>query len=259
MSTTLAEFLQDAQVGAPVPEGWAQGRTAFGGFTSAMLMRAARQAVPDAPPLRSVMVNFTAPVTEAPEMTVEILRQGRNVTTLEVKARIGGNVVATGTFSFGAGQESHISEVLPAGDVLSPEEAEPMIPKGIRSPAAFLENFDVKLIEGGRPFSGSDRGYARVWARHKDSASWRRPEGLICLGDILPPAAFVKATKVGPNSSMNWIYNVVREDMSTRDGWYMLETNLSAAQNGYSSQVMRIWNRDGDLLVDGMQAVVTFV
>ncbi|SFK57592.1 acyl-CoA thioesterase [Shimia haliotis] len=259
MTTTLAEFLEHAEVGQDVPTNWAQGRTAFGGFTSALLLRAALGTSADLPALRSAMINFTAPVTETPDMAIDVLRQGRNVTTLDVKARVAGKVVACGVFSFGASQISHVSDGLPAASVPVPEEAELMIPEGREAPAAFFNNFEVRLIEGNRPFAGAARGHVRIWARHRDRASWSTPEGLMCLGDVLPPAIFVKATKPGPNSSMNWMYNVVREDTSTRDGWYMLETDLSAAENGYSSQVMRIWNSDGDLLVDGMQAVVTFV
>ncbi|WP_270729914.1 thioesterase family protein [Shimia sp. Alg240-R146] len=259
MAQTLAEFLDRADVGQNVPANWAQGRTAFGGFTAAVLLRAALESDTALPPLRSAMINFTAPVTQAPDTSVEVLRQGRNVTTLEVKARVAGKVVASGTFSFGASQVSHVTDLLPAVAAPKPEDTELMIPKGREAPAAFFNNFEVRLIEGHRPFAGAERGHVRIWARHQDNASWDTPEGLICLGDVLPPAIFVKATKPGPNSSMNWMYNVVREDTSTRDGWYMLETDLSAAENGYSSQVMRIWNADGDLLVDGMQAVVTFV
>lgn len=259
MTVTLADFLNGAEVGQALPVEWAQGRTAFGGFTSAILLQAARTAADGLPPLRSAMINFTAPVTEAPEVTAEILRQGRNVTTVDVKARIDGRVVASGTFSFGAAQISHVSQSLQAEHAPTPKDTPLMVPEGVRAPAAFLDNFDVRLIAGHRPFSGAERGHARIWARHRDQASWGTPEGLICLGDVLPPAVFVKATKPGPNSSMTWMYNVVREDTSTQDGWYMLETDLSAAADGYSSQVMRIWNSDGDLLVDGMQAVVTFV
>ncbi len=259
MSATLAEYLGEAEVGTAVPTNWAQGRTAFGGFTAAVLLKAALGGGRDLPPLRSAMINFTAPVTETPETTVEVLRQGRNVTTLDVKARVAGRVVASAAFSFGASQVSHVTDGLPAASIPVPEDAESMIPEGREAPAAFFNNFEVRMIEGHRPFAGAERGHVRIWARHKDPESWDTPEGLMCLGDVLPPAIFVKATKPGPNSSMNWMYNVVREDTSTRDGWYMLETDLSAAQNGYSSQVMRIWNSDGELIVDGMQAVVTFV
>lgn len=262
---TLTEVLQavtEVEGGwtAPVAENWAQGRTAYGGYTATLLLVAARRHLPDHAPLRSVMINFTAPLSASPTLTVETLRQGRNVSTLLVRAEIDGKVAATGTFSFGAAQDSHVSQACPAAAAPMLDEVEPFFPDNMtRLPARFLDNFEVHLIEGSRPFTGADEGYMRVWCRHRDVASHGTLEGLMCLGDALPPAIFPKCTVPGPNSSVNWMFNPVTEDISTKDGWYILENKLSAARDGFSSQQMRVWNSDGDLVADGMQSVVIFV
>ena len=78
---TLAEVLATAEQDgtAPryqVPENWAQGRTAFGGFTGALLVNAARRDRPDLPALRSALINFTAPVSQPPTIHAEVLREG---------------------------------------------------------------------------------------------------------------------------------------------------------------------------------------
>ena len=88
---------------------------------------------------------------------------------------------------------------------------------------------------------------------------WNRTEGLIAVADLPPPAIYPTLRKPGPNSSMNWIFNVMSDDIATRDGWWLLEHQLTAGRDGYSSQVMRVWNTDGDLIVDGMQSVIIFV
>jgi hypothetical protein len=88
---------------------------------------------------------------------------------------------------------------------------------------------------------------------------WTRPEGLIGIADVLPPAVFPMCRKPGPNSSVTWICNLLSGTPGTRDGWWMLETDLTAARDGFSSQVMRGWNTDGELVIDGMQSVVIFV
>ena len=244
----------------PVPENWAQGRTAYGGFSAAMLLDAARRGQGDLPPLRSALINFTAPVSGQPVVGTELLRQGRNVTTINARARDGQAVTAQGTFSFGAAQDSHVSAGCPAPEAGRPEDTEPFLPPHVpRPPARFFENFDVRLIAGHRPFVGADRGHTRVWARHHDVESRDTIEGLLCIADLLPPAVFPMLTRIGPNSSMNWICNFLSERPDTRDGWWMIETDLTAAQDGYSSQVMRIWNTDGDLVVEGMQSVIVFV
>lgn len=242
-----------------VTENWKQGRTAFGGFTAGLLLAAARRAMPDLPPLRSTLINFTGPVTSAPSISTRVLRQGRNVITVQAEAFCEGKLCAQSTFSFGLGQDSHISHDLPAPDAPPPDEVEDFLPPNIPLPINFFKNFDAKLIEGHRPFTGADRGYIRAWVRHRDEAVRQTPEGLMSLADVLPPAVFSKARKLGPNSSMNWICNFLSEDLTSRDGWWMMETDLTLARDGYSSQVMRMWNADGELVIDGMQSVVIFV
>lgn len=262
---TLSQVLdqlkeEDGGYSAPVPKNWKQGRTAYGGFSATLLLAAARKAYPDLPPLRSTMVNFTGPVSDPPHITVDLLRQGRNITTLRVVAMTDGKTAASAIFSFGHAQDSHVSATSPAQDAPAPEDTEGFFPEGLpKLPIGFFNNFDVRLIEGHRPFMGGDRGYMRVWARHRDPAMHGTPEGLLSIADVLPPAAFSICTRMGPNSSVNWICNVLREDLSTKDGWWMIESDLTAGSDGYSSQVMRMWNSDGDMVVDGMQSVVIFV
>jgi len=262
---TLAEVLATAEQDgtAPryqVPENWAQGRTAFGGFTGALLVNAARRDRPDLPALRSALINFTAPVSQPPTIHAEVLREGRNITTVATRAEIDGKVAATGTFSFGHAQESQLNVGHTAPDApQGPDDTPSYFPPALkRPPVRFFVNFEVKLIEGSLPFSGADRGYVRIWARHRDPAMWGTLEGLIAIGDVLPPAAFPMMTRPGPNSSMNWIINLLSDHANTRDGWYMMETQLTAGNGGYSSQVMRVWNTDGDMVADGMQSVIIF-
>lgn len=243
-----------------VPENWKQGRTAYGGFTSALLLAAACCSGSDLPPLRSALINFTAPVSVPPAFAVETFRQGRNVTTVNVQARIDGKVAAQGTFSFGVAQDSHVAQSCPAASGPTPEKTDLLFPPDMpRLPARFFENFEARLIEGNLPFAGADRGYLRVWARYRDAAMWGRPEELIGIADVLPPAVFPICRTPGPNSSMTWICNFLCGAPTTRDGWWMLESELTAAQDGFSSQIMRVWNTEGDLVAEGMQSVVIFV
>lgn len=242
-----------------VTDNWKQGRTAYGGFTAGLLLAAARKALPDLPPLRSVLINFTGPVTSSPTVTTRVLRQGRNVTTVQVEAFCEEMLCAQSTFSFGLAQESHIRHDLPAPGAPQPDEVEDFLPPNIPLPINFFKNFDAKLIEGNRPFTGADHGYIRAWVRHRDETVRQTAEGLMSLADVLPPAVFSKARKLGPNSSMNWICNFLSENSTSRDGWWMMETDLTVARDGFSSQVMRMWNADGDLVIDGMQSVVIFV
>ena len=245
---------------APVPANWAQGRTAYGGFTASLLLAAVEKELEGLAPLRSALVNFTGPLSGPPQIAVEVLRQGRNVTTVAARAQVEGKVAAAATFSFGAAQDSHVSEVCPAPHAEDPEATRSFFPETMKTlPARFFENFEARLIDGHLPFMGADEGYTRAWVRHRDEDNRTTPVGLLNIADVLPPAVFTKCSRFGPNSSMNWICNVLTEDLSTEGGWYMIESRLSAGHDGYSSQVMRMWNTRGEMVVEGMQSVVIFV
>lgn len=243
-----------------IPENWRQGRTAYGGLTAGLSLAAVQKQFTDLPPLRSLMINFIGPIAENPVFKSRLLRQGRNVTSIETQALIGEDVVATTTFIFGAARESELSVNFPAPDATSPEDCEPFTPEFAKpSVPVFFHNFDTRLIAGTRPMSGAEKGYIRTWSRHHDAASRDGVASFVTLGDVLPPAALPMFKKMGPVSSVNWMLNILVDNPTTKDGWWHVETKLTAASGGYASQVMRYWNADGVLVAEGMQAVAIFV
>jgi len=245
---------------ANIPENWRQGRTAYGGMSAALALEAVLKSHPDLPPLRSALVNFTGPVPADPVYRSEILRQGRNVTTIEAKGYDGEAPVINVVFSFGASRDSELSVEFPASESPSPEDCEPYTPENLKGfVPVFFQQFDTRLIEGGRPVTAQKEGYIHVWSRHQHEASRDGLASLFCIGDVLPPGALPMLKTPGPVSSMTWIFNILSDNPSTKDGWWQIKTRLTAAQGGYSTQVMRIWNTAGELVAEGMQSVTIFV
>ena len=254
-----AEMRGNDTMTAQIPESWRQGRTAYGGLTTGLALSAVMTAFPGLPPLRSVQMTFVGPVTVDPVFTPVILRRGRNVTSVRVDASIDAQIVATAVFIFGGARESTVSAECPAPDAPPPEACEPFTPPEIENlvPSFFLR-FDTRLVAGARPTSGAKEGYIRVWSRHKDEASRDGAASFLTIGDVLPPAAMPTFKTFGPVRSVNWQVNVLRP-ITTENGWWHVETRQTAAQDGYSSQVMRYWNTNGNLVAEGMQSVAIFV
>jgi len=245
---------------AKIPDSWRQGRTAYGGLTAGLALSAAHRAMPDLPPLRSANINYIGPVTDDPVFQTSLLRKGRNVTTVKVVGSIGDNIIVDIVFTFGNKRESLLNEAFKIKNPANPEDCEPFTPKAIEGfvPKFFLR-FETQLIEGARPVSGADEGYIRAWSRHKDPASREGVTSLLTLSDVLPPAAMPMLTKFGPVSSINFLLNFVTDNPQTKDGWWQVESKMTVAQNGYSSQVMRIFNFDGELVAEGVQLVALFI
>jgi len=260
----IAETLKRGR--ARVPESWRQGRTAYGGLTAGLCVEAARAKL-DLPELRSSLVNFTGPVTTDPAFSVRVLRQGRNVTSVGVDVSTSKDgvdaMVGNALLIFGSSRESALDVDLQGPDVTSPEDLPSLMPEG-NSPFVpnFIRNFEVRLAGGHRPMSGSSAGRVLCWARHRDGSAQdlRGVAGeaaFVCLGDVLPPAAFAMMAAPVPISSVNWTLNLLREPVSD-GGWFLIESVQTAARDGYSSQMMRYWNREGRMVAEGMQAVAVF-
>ena len=77
----------EQQESIDIPSGWGQGRTVFGGLVAGLMMQKAISVVNDpAKQLLSCYVTFVGPVQEGEaKLTAEVLRQGKSVTTLEVR------------------------------------------------------------------------------------------------------------------------------------------------------------------------------
>jgi len=243
-----------------IPEGWRQGRTAYGGLTAGLSLVAAQKQFPDTPPFRSATINFIGPVTGEPVFTSRLLRRGRNVTSVETEGRVDDKVISNCTFIFGGLRQSSVSVDCPAPSASKPGDCEPFTPPGAEGfVPGFFNRFDTRLIAGARPMSGASEGYIRTWSRHADPASRSGMASLLTVGDVLPPAAAPLFKQFGAISSVNWIFTVLTDDPQTEEGWWQVETKLSAAAGGYSSQVMRIWNTEGQLVAEGMQCVAIFM
>ena len=81
----FTEIEQDEWVN--IPQGWLEGRTIYGGLVAGMMMQKALVTIADpAKRLLSSSVTFVGPVQEnQARLTAEILRQGKSVTTIEVR------------------------------------------------------------------------------------------------------------------------------------------------------------------------------
>ncbi|WP_369026881.1 acyl-CoA thioesterase [Qipengyuania sp. RANM35] len=236
-------------------DNWLQGRTLYGGASALIAYTAAVRAFSDLPPLRAAQIAFVAPMTEDAELRREIVRQGRNVAQVRSEIWCEGKCALTAFWLFGTGREANA--VHPAAPVAdwpgSPDEAElAMTGKG---PTFIQNNFEIKRAQDMR---GPGDPVVRRWARLTQRDSLDPVSELILLGDVLPPGAMRAMRRQGPISSINWSFNLLETAPTTRDGWWLSENASQHADDGYSSERLRLWNADGKQVLDGMQCVAVF-
>jgi len=238
------------------PESWAQGRTLYGGMTTALAWSAAIRSLPDLPPLRSAQVAFVGPA--AGELRIEpvLVRQGRSATFVRVSVAGEKGPAAECLFSCGAPRDSRVvHQSAPAPVVSPPEGCQPLFPGG--AGPTFAHNFEMLLAGGQRPFSGGEPSFT-CWTRFTRPQGVEPLAGLLALADALPPAAMVSFPEFGVISSMTWSIEVDALPAHA-DGWFLQQATAEDTADGYSRQAMTLWDERGRRLFAARQTVAIFV
>ncbi len=236
-----------------IPENWLQGRTAYGGMSAALALHAAQMSDTGLPPLRSAQVSFIGPLAGPVTLRAQRLRRGRNAAFVQADVESEAGLGLRATFVF-------------MGPVASKVELKqgraPDFPRPGPGDVTFKGNTAVSFT---RNFEFLDRRDASVgpaewlrWVRLNERAGLDPMVELVAIADCLPPAALKLVGGPAPVSSMTWILNVLGPQPRTQDGWWLLRANADYASAGSSSQVMGIWNADGEAVAEQMQSVAIF-
>ncbi len=236
---------------ATIPTDWMQGRTSYGGLSSALALHAAQGCEPDLPPLRSAQIAFIGPLAGDVTVTATKLRRGRNAAFIQSDIMSAAGLGFRATYVFMADQPSRVDF-----DQRVPINRAPPAPdaKLYTGPDEFFTgNFNFLDIKGGV----GDAELLR-WARLRACDGLDPMVEVMAVADGLPPAAFKLLGGPAPISSLTWIVNLLTPTPQTTNGWWLLSARSNYARNGCSSQEMAIWNADGTLIATGMQSVAIF-
>lgn len=256
---TLADMFASLTTEQPFmpPEHWRQGRTAYGGFSSAMALQIALNHLSvERPPLKAAQIAFIGPVTEQVSFQVETLRQGKSATQVEVDARVDDAIVLRAGFTFASPRESSIQHHYVECPQVEPPEHYASIPKNLPTPK-FFKNFDIRLVSQSMFFSGAETPELLAWVRLEGLNEISPEVALLLIGDCLPPASTVCFKDLAPISSMNWTVDFTQP--AEYSGWYLVRSFSLVAGGGYSYQSMQVWNETGELLMSGTQTVAIFI
>lgn len=257
--SSLAQVIAHFDPNQPtvLPPNWGQGRTIYGGISTALSLEAVRRATQGAlPAVRSVQIAFVGPATDALRFVPKVLRQGRSVTTVGVDCLSGEEISLRATFVFADPRESRIVHELSHRPQVDGPEAYPSVPALPMLPA-FLSNFEVRFAGKSLPVSGSDNPELIAWVRHRDATGVDPAVAVLALADCLPPATMVSFTEFKPASSVTWSVDFARPAVPGE--WFLLRSSSQRAAGGYSYQTMEIWDEQGAPVASGSQTVAIFV
>lgn len=239
-----------------VPDSWLQGRTAYGGFSAALALEAARRLDVDLPPLRSAQIAFVGPVSGEVQVVPRLLRRGRNATWIAVEIAGEGRVglVATLVFMRSLPSAAKVDAPSPPAGLIAPGEAA-MATSELR-PAFLQHNFETRFALPKSPDNAAD---ICLWVRLLERDGLSAESELLLVGDALPPAVLPVMEQRGPVSSLTWQVNLLGSDRApSADGWWLLRSTADYAEAGNSSQTMLLWARDCTARAASTQSVAVF-
>lgn len=266
---TLQTMLDQAATGTvEIEEGWGQGRATFGGLVGSLLLAGLSAHVAEAadgslPALRSVAVSFVAPAAPgAATVEREILRQGSRVSHAQARLVQDGEIKAVLLASYGVGRESVVSvpttadpPPIPAVEEL---EAIPHLP-GLTPD--FFAQVDLRIADGGWPFSGADTSHVTGWMALREPLATVTPAHLLALVDAWPPSVLQMLSVPSPSSTVTWsmdfLIDLDNEQVDPATHWLYAVTTDQAA-GGYVHTGAHIWHPDGRLVAISRQVNSVF-
>lgn len=244
-----------------VPKTWCQGRTLFGGISTALAYQAAENLIEDDRALRSLHCNFIGPLNydEPVVVSAEVLRTGKNVTQLLAKVCQNDQVGVMVQICFGMSRESKLLSL--ADDMHNmtlPKKANfiPNIPKVV---PAFIQHYNLALDKGSFGLGKSEEAVLHGWSRYSNPPKTMRMAYLIALMDAWPPTMFQMLRLPAPASTMAWDIEFINPKLSlSPSAWVASETEAKHIQDGYGHEEAKFWDENGNLLALSRQVVTVF-
>jgi hypothetical protein len=245
-----------------VPEGWQQGRGAWGGLVVGALIKAVEASEPDPErTVRSVAANLVAPAVAGQQVIqTRIVRRGSAVSTWTSTIVDGhGSIVAASTVVLGAprtvsGDPDYASWAMLTAPTVAPPETMSRLDFGPPLGPVFARHIAPRLVSGAPTESG--RPVTSGWIDYLNPVQ-PCAASLIALVDAWWPAGLVALDRTHPIATVTFAANLLIDPSSLALGEPLLhQAYVSAAMQGYTSEHRRLWTADGRLAVDNLQCIV---
>lgn len=261
--TAIDELLAQARHGRilTVPENWGQGRTVFGGLSAGLLNRAMNAELADHRHMRVQNVQFIGPLqTDIPfEIEVTHLRDGKNVTQMQAQLIQNDRVAVQAMAAFGQDRQSKLNRPSEPCDLPSVPKRANWIPQIPKVTPKFQRHIDMKITEGGYPFTGKKKDVYAGWMRFTQAPKSMLDAHLITLIDVWPPTVLQQLRWPAPASTLSWNVEFIHPHPTIEaTDWLNYQCQTRQAAEGYAHTEASIYTPDGTLIAISRQVVTIF-
>lgn len=241
-----------------VPEGFRQGRGAFGGLVIAALVRAVEMAANTKErPVRTVSAHLVGPVMAGPaEIAVTTLRIGNGVSSLAASLSQGGETLAHAVLVLGKERMSDLDR-----NELSPPELPPwndVPPLPVMPPLGpeFAAHFEFRST-GKLPFSGSTQATSSGYIRPLNPGRARDAAYVAAQADAWWPTVLARLSEPRPTATVSYNLQIVADCEELDPNLPLFHRAHSLASlSGYIAEHRELWSLDGRLVALNQQTFV---
>jgi hypothetical protein len=246
-----------------VPEGWQQGRGAFGGLVLGNLVRAiaafdAGDSGSDPPrSLRALTAELCAPVLPGPnDIRVTLLRRGTGVATIAASVERDGEVLAhaVGVMGKQRATDADFCQLEPPALPAWRSVEMPTMPATRLAP--FAAHFEYRPV-GALPFSGGNEAIATGWVRPVTPGALRDAAYVTSVVDAWWPAAFSRMSAPRPMATLTFALQLF-DGLDGLDPVAPLayRSRGLVARDGYIAEQRELFGEDGRFLALNLQTFV---
>lgn len=261
MTTTLEALTtpeRDDELGRwrwQAPDGWQQGRGAFGGLVLATMIRAMEAEVTDPDhTLRTLTATLCGP-TEVGTSQIEVaaLRQGSGTTTLEARLVQGAELRVHAVGLFGRRRVDDADWVDLTPPAMPPWRDQPVAPLQAPLAPVFTQHFEYRPT-GPIPYAGGTERIASGWIRPRHPGQARDAAYLVAQIDAWWPAPFSVFSAPRPMATVSFTVELMSgfDGLDPQAPLFHDERSLAAA-SGYAVEARELWGSDGRLMAMNQQ------
>jgi Acyl-CoA thioesterase N-terminal domain/Acyl-CoA thioesterase C-terminal domain len=243
---TRIEPLAEGRYRWDVPDGWQQGRGAFGGLVLGALLRAIeRHSADPTRATRTLTGDLCGPILPGPaEIVVELLRRGNNLSNLDARLIQSGAIQARASAVLSAAKVAvHVPTPRPPTAPPSTELA--ITPLGPPEAPVFAPHFEYRSASPNL-FAGADGAATLGWLRLRDAPARLDAPAMIGLLDAWWPALFSGGPR--PVATVSFTAELLVDPTSLPADVPLLYTGrVAALSDGFCVEFRELWS--GDRLV----------
>lgn len=251
---SAVERTGDFTYGCEIPEGWLQGRGAFGGLVLGVLLRAIEESEADkGRRTRTLLGDIAAPVVAGPaQIEVTVLRRGANQSNLRADLKRNGEILAYASAVLSTPRKVGFADLRPRV-VPAAREGGLLLPHDSPIAPPFTKQLAMTVVKG-LPLTAQKEPEVEAWIRTHEAPSKVDGPLLVAYLDSYWPSLWATVSSPRPTATISFAAQFLR-DPATLDpnAHYFYRARMQSDDEGFELEYRDLFDANGEIVASNQQ------